>query len=189
MSLRILPATLIPEIQGWNIILAAASAVFQPRMPDAAPASTFFLDFWSQNQLRFPVYGWHLGLRSENSAMVKVQNSSGKPSVCEAWCCGSCLLGTFSVGWPGVAIVLILGSHIRIYSKFEYKSERICQIRILKRPIFVGRSTPQSPARDGSFSPPHAFNLVRWNACRVAWRVIMPGLVSPSVGNTRRATC
>ena len=31
--------------------------------------------------------------------------------------------------------------HIRIYSKFEYEDERICEIRILKRPIFVGRST------------------------------------------------
>ena len=31
--------------------------------------------------------------------------------------------------------------HIRIYSKFEYNDERICQIRIFKRPIFIGRSS------------------------------------------------
>ena len=88
--------------------------------------------------------------------MVKVQNSSGKPSVCEAWCCGSCLLGTFSVGWPGVAIVLILGSHIRIYSKFEYKSERICQIRILKRSLFFGRSTADHHLAMPSCRPEHS---------------------------------
>ena len=29
---------------------------------------------------------------------------------------------------------------IRIYSKFEYENERIRHIRIVKRPIFVGRS-------------------------------------------------
>ena len=34
--------------------------------------------------------------------------------------------------------------HIRINSKFEYKHERIWYIRIFKRPVFAGRSTPNS---------------------------------------------